>query len=283
MMTDMNRLNQELIKFYKKADIPQHLADAVTYSLAAGGKRIRPLLFLKMLESLGVTLETAHYQVAATVEMIHAGSLIHDDLPAMDNDDYRRGQLTNHKKFDEATAILAGDALFLDPYYLLATLSLPAATVVSLVKELSFASGSLGMVAGQILDMEGEGKNLSLEQVKEIHHLKTGRMLTFPFVAAGIIAEQSEEVIAKLREIGQNLGLAFQIRDDIIDVTGTFEEIGKTPGKDQVEEKSTYVALLGLKGAQEALEDLLTAVKSDLAQITSSAEIVEIIESLEIK
>lgn len=215
----MNRLNQELIKFYKKADIPQHLADAVTYSLAAGGKRIRPLLFLKMLESLGVTLETAHYQVAATVEMIHAGSLIHDDLPAMDNDDYRRGQLTNHKKFDEATAILAGDALFLDPYYLLATLSLPAATVVSLVKELSFASGSLGMVAGQILDMEGEGKNLSLEQVKEIHHLKTGRMLTFPFVAAGIIAEQSEEVIAKLREIGQNLGLAFQIRDDIIDVT----------------------------------------------------------------
>ncbi|SFL40346.1 farnesyl-diphosphate synthase [Lactococcus garvieae] len=282
-MTDMNRLNQELIKFYKKADIPQHLADAVTYSLAAGGKRIRPLLFLKMLESLGVTLETAHYQVAATVEMIHAGSLIHDDLPAMDNDDYRRGQLTNHKKFDEATAILAGDALFLDPYYLLATLSLPAATVVSLVKELSFASGSLGMVAGQILDMEGEGKNLSLEQVKEIHHLKTGRMLTFPFVAAGIIAEQSEEVIAKLREIGQNLGLAFQIRDDIIDVTGTFEEIGKTPGKDQEEEKSTYVALLGLKGAQEALEELLTAVKNDLAQITSSAEIVEIIESLEIK
>jgi farnesyl-diphosphate synthase (EC 2.5.1.10) len=283
MMTDMNRLNQELIKFYKKADIPKHLADAVTYSLAAGGKRIRPLLFLKMLESLGVTLETAHYQVAATVEMIHAGSLIHDDLPAMDNDDYRRGQLTNHKKFDEATAILAGDALFLDPYYLLATLSLPAATVVSLVKELSFASGSLGMVAGQILDMEGEGKNLSLEQVKEIHHLKTGRMLTFPFVAAGIIAEQSEEVITKLREIGQNLGLAFQIRDDIIDVTGTFEEIGKTPGKDQAEEKSTYVALLGLKGAQEALEELLTAVKSDLAQITSSAEIVEIIESLEIK
>lgn len=108
-------------------------------------------------------------------------------------------------------------------------------------------------------------------------------MLTFPFVAAGIIAEQSEEVIAKLREIGQNLGLAFQIRDDIIDVTGTFEEIGKTPGKDQAEEKSTYVALLGLKGAQEALEELLTAVKSDLAQITSSAEIVGIIESLEIK
>lgn len=279
----MNRLNQELIKFYKKADIPQHLADAVIYSLAAGGKRIRPLLFLKMLESLGVTLEMAHYQVASTVEMIHAGSLIHDDLPAMDNDDYRRGQLTNHKKFDEATAILAGDALFLDPYYLLANASLPATIVVSLVKELSFASGALGMVAGQILDMDGEGKTLSLEQVKEIHHLKTGRMLTFPFVAAGIIAEQSEAVIAKLREIGQNLGLAFQIRDDIIDVTGTFEEIGKTPGKDQAEEKSTYVALLGLKGAQEALEELLAAVKSDLAQITSSAEIVEIIESLEIK
>ncbi|EKF51629.1 polyprenyl synthetase family protein [Lactococcus garvieae] len=283
MNTDMKRLNTELTKFYRKTEIPKHLTDSIVYSLGAGGKRIRPLLFLKMLESFGITLETYHYQVAATVEMIHAGSLIHDDLPAMDDDDYRRGQLTNHKKFDEATAILAGDSLFLDPYYILATANLPAPTIVALVKELSYASGSLGMVAGQILDMDGEGKNLSLEQVKEIHTLKTGRMLTFPFVAAGIIAEKSEKVITTLRKIGQNLGLAFQIRDDIIDVTGTFEEIGKTPGKDILEEKSTYVALLGLEGAQEALDKLLNSVKYELAQITSSVEIIEIIESLEIK
>lgn len=283
MVINMKMLEKELTKFYEKAEIPQHLATSIVYSLTAGGKRIRPLLFLQMLKAFGIPLETAHYQVAAAVEMIHTGSLIHDDLPAMDNDDYRRGQLTNHKKFDEATAILAGDSLFLDPYYILAKSSFSAPIVVDLVKELSYASGSLGMVAGQILDMDAERKTLSTEQVKNIHHLKTGRMLAFPFVAAGIIAEQPEDVMAKLREIGQNLGLAFQIRDDILDVTGTFEEIGKTPGKDQVEEKSTYVALLGLQGAQEALKRLLKTVKDDLAQVASSAEIIEIIESLEIK
>ncbi|WP_251713154.1 polyprenyl synthetase family protein [Lactococcus ileimucosae] len=283
MVINMKRLEKELTKFYEKAEIPQHLAASIVYSLTAGGKRIRPLLFLKMLKAFGIPLETPHYRVAAAVEMIHTGSLIHDDLPAMDNDDYRRGQLTNHKKFDEATAILAGDALFLDPYYILAKSSFSAPIVVALVKELSYASGSLGMVAGQVLDMDGERKVLSPDQVKDIHHLKTGRMLAFPFVAAGIIAEQPKEVIAKLREIGQNLGLAFQIRDDIIDVTGTFEEIGKTPGKDQAEEKSTYVALLGLQGAQKTLKQLLKTVKDDLAQVASSAEIIEIIESLEIK
>ncbi len=260
MVINMKRLEKELTKFYEKAEIPQHLAASIVYSLTAGGKRIRPLLFLKMLKAFGIPLETPHYRVAAAVEMIHTGSLIHDDLPAMDNDDYRRGQLTNHKKFDEATAILAGDALFLDPYYILAKSSFSAPIVVALVKELSYASGSLGMVAGQVLDMDGERKVLSPDQVKDIHHLKTGRILAFPFVAAGIIAEQPKEVIAKLREIGQNLGLAFQIRDDIIDVTGTFEEIGKTPGKDQAEEKSTYVALLGLQGAQETLKQLLKTI-----------------------
>lgn len=283
MITDTKRLNEELTKFYKQVEIPKHLADSIVYSLAAGGKRIRPLLFLKMLESFGIDLQTSHYQVAAAVEMIHAGSLIHDDLPAMDNDDYRRGQLTNHKKFGEATAILAGDSLFLDPYYVLASTNFAPVTVVALIKELSYASGSLGMVAGQILDMDAEGQSLTLEQIKEIHSLKTGRMLTFPFVAAGIIANQSEQVIIKLREIGQQLGLAFQIRDDIIDVTGSFEEIGKTPGKDFIEEKSTYVALLGLQGAQKALSELLTIVKYELTQVTTSVEIIEIVESLEVK
>ncbi|WP_105152386.1 polyprenyl synthetase family protein, partial [Streptococcus suis] len=199
----------------------------------------------------------AHYQVAACVELIHTGSLIHDDLPAMDNDDYRRGRLTNHKVYDEATAILAGDSLFLDPFGFLAQVDLPAETILALVRELSQASGTFGMVAGQVLDMAGEGQNLTLEQLQAIHANKTGKLLTFPFVAAGLIAGQSNAVISHLRQAGQLVGLAFQVRDDILDVTATFEEIGKTPQKDVLAEKSTYPALMGLEASKVFLEDSL--------------------------
>lgn len=284
MKIDLTALDAHLTKFYDKQNIPAQLSESVIYSLTAGGKRIRPLIFLQLITAFGLNLTDSHYQVAVAVEMIHTGSLIHDDLPAMDNDDYRRGKLTNHKKFDEATAILAGDSLFLDPYYLLANSGLPSQQIVRLVAELSQASGSLGMVAGQILDMAGEGKTLSLAEIEQIHSLKTGAMLTFPFVAAGIIAEKSDMEIAKLRQIGQQLGLSFQIRDDILDVTATFDEIGKTPGKDILEEKSTYVAHLGLDEAKKLLTSNLTAIKTDLTKILEEPEeILTVIESLEIK
>lgn len=287
MKKEYKELEKELIKFYQDKQIPSSLAESVIYSLTAGGKRIRPILFLELLKSFNINLVPSHFRVAITVEMIHTGSLIHDDLPAMDNDDYRRGKLTNHKKFNEATAILAGDALFLDPYYVLATCDLPAQNAVELIKELSYASGSLGMVAGQMMDMESEGlgKRLRLSKIERIHTLKTGRMLTFPFVAAGIIANKSKDEIEQLREIGQILGLAFQIRDDILDVTASFEEIGKTPGKDILEEKSTYVTLLGLEGAKKALHENINKVKQNLGElIESNQEILyEIVESLEIK
>lgn len=278
-------LELELVRFYQSEKIPVHLTESIVYSLMAGGKRIRPILFLEILRSFGVELTLPHFQVAATVEMIHTGSLIHDDLPAMDNDDYRRGKLTNHKKFDEATAILAGDSLFLDPYYILATCDLPAEIALKLVKELSYASGSLGMVAGQVLDMEGEGKQLSLIDIEQIHKLKTGRMLTFPFVAAGIIAEKSELEIEQLRAIGQRLGLAFQIRDDILDVTASFKEIGKTPGKDILEEKSTYVSLLGLEEAKKILSEQFALVIEALIalNISQSSEIYKMINQLKIE
>lgn len=284
MNTKIKEIEAVLQKFYQLNQIPSHLADATTYSLMAGGKRIRPILFLNMLEAFGLQLSEAHFEVAATIEMIHTGSLIHDDLPAMDNDDYRRGKLTNHKKFDEATAILAGDALFLDPYYLLSNVALPAEIVVLLVKELAFASGSNGMVAGQILDMDNEGKSLQLAQIEVIHRLKTGRMLTFPFVASGLIAGKSVQEIEQLRKIGQKLGLAFQVRDDILDVTATFEEMGKTPGKDLLEEKSTYVAFLGLEGAKNQLSQLMSEVKSELSGLTNINldYIYPIIEKLEL-
>lgn len=281
------QLLEETIADFYRPQIAERLNQSVLYSLQAGGKRIRPMLLLTLLEAFGVTLQTAHYQVAACVELIHTGSLIHDDLPAMDDDDYRRGRLTNHKKFDEATAILAGDSLFLDPFGFLAQVDLPAETILALVRELSQASGTFGMVAGQVLDMAGEGQNLTLEQLQAIHANKTGKLLTFPFVAAGLIAGQSDEVIHHLRKAGQLVGLAFQVRDDILDVTATFEEIGKTPQKDLLAEKSTYPALMGLGASKVFLEDSLNQASNELDQVASlvpfsTEKIKEIIESLRI-
>ncbi|MBO4116330.1 polyprenyl synthetase family protein [Streptococcus suis] len=282
----LQRLEEAMAEFYQ-SQVAERLNQSVLYSLQAGGKRIRPLLLLTILESFGVELKQAHYQVAACVELIHTGSLIHDDLPAMDNDDYRRGRLTNHKVYDEATAILAGDSLFLDPFGFLAQVDLPAETILALVRELSQASGTFGMVAGQVLDMAGEGQNLTLEQLQAIHANKTGKLLTFPFVAAGLIAGQSDVVINHLRQAGQLIGLAFQVRDDILDVTATFEEIGKTPQKDVLAEKSTYPALMGLEASKVFLEDSLNQAINELDQVAkqvpfSTEKIKEIIESLRI-
>ncbi|HEP1840327.1 TPA: polyprenyl synthetase family protein [Streptococcus suis] len=282
----LQRLEEAMADFYQ-TQVAERLNQSVLYSLQAGGKRIRPLLLLTILESFGMELKQSHYQVAACVELIHTGSLIHDDLPAMDNDDYRRGRLTNHKVYDEATAILAGDSLFLDPFGFLAQVDLPAETILALVRELSQASGTFGMVAGQVLDMAGEGQNLTLEQLQAIHANKTGKLLTFPFVAAGLIAGQSDVVINHLRQAGQLIGLAFQVRDDILDVTATFEEIGKTPQKDVLAEKSTYPALMGLEASKVFLEDSLNQAINELNQVAkqvpfSTEKIKEIIESLRI-
>ena len=238
-----------LEEFYGDQQIAVNLREAVLYSIHAGGKRIRPFLLLEVLESLQVPITLAHVQVAAALEMIHTGSLIHDDLPAMDDDDFRRGRLTNHKVYGEDLAILAGDALFLDPYALIAQADLPSQTKVDLIANLSLASGSMGMVAGQVLDMEGEHQSLSLDELQTIHANKTGKLLAYPFQAAAIIAELAPELQAELKTVGELIGLAFQVRDDILDVTASFEEIGKTPQKDLQAEKSTYPALLGLDEA----------------------------------
>ena len=260
--------------FYAADDLVDHLTQSIQYSIQAGGKRIRPLFLLETLQAFGVTITTEHLKVAGAVELIHTSSLIHDDLPAMDNDDFRRGKPTNHKVFGEAQAILAGDALLLDPYLLLANADLPSGVVVALVKELALASGSHGMVAGQVLDMDGETQALTFEQLKQIHALKTGKMLTFPFVAAGLIAQQSNEVILSLRNLGEKVGQAFQIRDDILDVTATFDQIGKTPGKDEVADKSTYVKLLGLAGAKAELSANLAAAEGILAELSRTTQLV---------
>lgn len=271
--------------FYQSKEVSSDLTETILYSVEAGGKRIRPLLLLELLEGFGLELTPAHFQVAAALEMIHTGSLIHDDLPAMDNDDYRRGRLTSHKKFGEDMAILAGDSLFLDPYGLVAMAELPSQVKVELIAELSLAAGSFGMVAGQVLDMQGEGRKLTMDQLQAIHDNKTGKLLAYPFVAAGIIAQTSQSVLGKLRQVGEHLGLAFQVRDDILDVTASFEQIGKTPQKDLAVEKSTYPALLGLDGARAFFDETLEQAKSLLEQLEkesdfSAGEIQKIIESL---
>ena len=255
--------------FYEAKQIAPRLVESILYSVHAGGKRIRPLLLLELLEAFHAPILEAHFQVAAALEMIHTGSLIHDDLPAMDNDDYRRGQLTNHKKFGEDLAILAGDSLFLDAFGCVAEADLPASIRVQLIALLSDASGTAGMVAGQVLDMEGERASLNLDQLQVIHANKTGRLLAYPFQAAGILLELEPAVATLLEEIGLHLGLAFQIRDDILDVTADFASLGKTPQKDLQAEKSTYPALLGLDGAQAYLDRELDACEDLLDRISN--------------
>ena len=246
-MSKLNKIDAAIRDYYQKKNLPVSgdLITAILYSVDSGGKRIRPLIFLDLLEGFGLELTPSHFDVAASLEMVHTGSLIHDDLPAMDNDDYRRGRLTNHKKFDEATAILAGDSLFLDPFALVAQTELSAEIRVQLIQALSHASGTFGMVGGQMLDMKGEGLELDLSQLAKIHENKTGKLLTFPFVAAGIVAQQEDRVLEKLQEAGRLIGLAFQVRDDILDVTADFDALGKTPGKDVVAGKSTCSSWFG--------------------------------------
>ena len=281
----LEQIKQAINNFYAQPSVSDSLIEAILYSVQAGGKRIRPLILLELVEAFGQELQQAHFQVAAALELVHTGSLIHDDLPAMDDDDYRRGRLTNHKKFGEAMAILAGDSLFLDPFGLIAMANLPSQVKVALISELSLAAGSFGMVAGQVLDMQGEGQVISLEDLKTIHANKTGKLLTYPFVAAGLIVQAEPSVQEKLRRIGELLGLAFQVRDDILDVTASFEELGKTPQKDLATAKSTYPAFLGIDGAKnffnQTLDEALEILKA-LEEKTefSGEEIQKIVESL---
>ncbi|WP_394949619.1 polyprenyl synthetase family protein [Streptococcus alactolyticus] len=285
-MDKIKEINQAIYRYYsQKPQVSEDLIASILYSVESGGKRIRPLLFLEILEGFGMDLTEGHFDVAAALEMIHTGSLIHDDLPAMDDDDYRRGRLTNHKKFGEATAILAGDSLFLDPFGLVANAELADKIKVQLIAELSQASGTYGMVGGQMLDMEGEERQLELTELQAIHANKTGKLLTFPIVAAGIVANVSEVDLVRLHEAGALIGLAFQVRDDILDVTATFDEIGKTPKKDLLADKATYPSLLGLEQSYDVLNqsiDQALAIFQKLAETQAfhTEKITEMIERL---
>src|SRR5690625_1239374 len=260
-------IHQALIQHLKQLDIPESLKSSMLYSVEAGGKRLRPILLIASYENYGSNFKKA-IAPAIALELIHTYSLIHDDLPAMDNDDYRRGKPTNHMIFDEATAILAGDALLTYSFEIIADDDhLEDAEKVKLIKMLSKAAGPAGMVAGQIMDMEAENKPISLQQLETIHELKTGELLTFSVYAGAFLGSASDEELSYLKEFAYYLGLIFQVQDDILDVTGDPEKLGKPTGSDEDNKKSTYPNLLGLNGAinhkemyvQKAIEALKKA------------------------
>lgn len=230
------------------------LFEAMNYSLLGGGKRVRPILFLSTLEAFDVPLDP-YLNIAAAIECVHTYSLIHDDLPCMDDDDYRRGRLTNHKKFTPAIATLAGDGLLTVAFEIIAKSENILPTIrLQLVQILAEATGPDGMVGGQIIDIQAEGHDQTISQLRFMDALKTGRLITAPLLMAGVIAEMDAEKQAKLIVLGDHLGLLFQIVDDILDKIGDEEKLGKRVGQDEKQSKSTYVQLLGLKGAQEGAQ-----------------------------
>ncbi|MFA1738581.1 polyprenyl synthetase family protein [Lysinibacillus fusiformis] len=252
--SNIPQIEETMFARVSKIDAPVDLKDSMLYSLKAGGKRIRPLFVLAVLELYQKNLQDGLI-VGAVIEIIHTYSLIHDDLPSMDNDDFRRGKPTNHKVYGEALATLAGDALNTLAFGILARMDLTAEKRIELVQLLSVAAGAEGMVGGQVLDMEGEQRQLDLTELEQVHVNKTGALLRFSIEAGAVLADASKQDRATLKEYAHHIGLAFQIQDDILDIEGTTEELGKTAGKDVASDKSTYPALLTLNGAKEKLAE----------------------------
>jgi len=234
---------------------PETIHRAMRYSLFAGGKRIRPILCLEAARAVSDDAEDA-ISAACSLELIHTYSLIHDDLPALDNDDYRRGKLTNHKVFGEAMAILAGDSLLTWAFQVLSELDAPPVRKVRLIAELATAAGTVGgMIAGQVADLEGEGKPPTAPLLESIHRAKTGALLRASLRMGAIYAGANEEQYAALSCYGEHMGLAFQIVDDLLDVEESSAALGKTAGKDAQQQKITFPAVYGLERSHRMAEE----------------------------
>lgn len=265
-------IEEELSKSILQLNIPKRLKDSMHYSIKSGGKKIRPILLMASYLAYSTDKVEKTYSSATALELIHTYSLIHDDLPAMDDDDIRRGRPTNHKYFDEATAILAGDALLTYSFELIARDTLLTdKQKVYLIQLLSKKSGPKGMVSGQVLDMEAEQKNATLEELEEIHTLKTGELLTFAIISGAYLGNATTESLNHLHTFSYYLGLIFQVQDDILDMTGDPEKLGKPVGSDVENEKSTYVTLLGLDGAKAKKKTYVKKAKESLNQANAKA------------
>lgn len=265
-------------------ELPASLHGSMRYSVFAGGKRVRPVLMLAACETVGGELEQA-MSAACAMEMIHTYSLIHDDLPAMDDDDFRRGNPTNHKVYGEATAILAGDALLTEAFILLSSESGgdPAAKL-RVIHEIANASGSRGMVGGQVVDMESEGKGeIDLATLSYIHTHKTGALIRASVRAGAILGGASAGDLDALTRYADAIGLAFQIADDILDVEGTTEELGKDAGSDQARGKATYPALVGLEASKARAQELVQMALDALSGFDERAEPLRLIASYIVK
>jgi geranylgeranyl diphosphate synthase type II len=248
-------------------DIPAKLRESFQYSLMAGGKRLRPILVLAAAEALGGSKQAA-LPVACAIEMIHTYSLIHDDLPAMDNDDYRRGKLTNHMVYGEAMAILAGDALLTHAFYTASQAfrvqGAPVEQVLSIMEELSVLAGARGMVGGQVADMLGEQGITRLEELEYIHLHKTSDLIIFSLRAGGRIGGADEEQLRALEIFGRSIGLAFQIQDDILDMVGDENKLGKPLKSDEKQQKVTYPFFIGIEASMQKVKELTEEGKQAL-------------------
>ena len=269
-MKEFWKKRQELVECALKDELAQTpvldpvLRESMEYSLMAGGKRLRPVLLMAAADAVGAD-GTKFLPVACALEMIHTYSLIHDDLPAMDDDDYRRGKLTNHMVYGDAVAILAGDALLTLAFtVILRQKDVPAEALLRVVDEISRAAGAEGMVGGQVLDLAAENRQITMEELRRVHMGKTGALFHAALRSGAILAGASEEQLAALTAYADHFGLAFQITDDILDVIGSAEELGKPVGSDEKNHKSTYVSLTSLEEAQElarrTAEDAETAL-----------------------
>ena len=273
----VNEINQRLktiLNDYPKSKVKE----AMLYSLQAGGKRIRPFIVLQVIRAYNQNYHD-YIDIACALEMIHTYSLIHDDLPGMDNDDLRRGKPTCHKQFGEATAILAGDGLLNEAVNIIIKTSLASDLKIALISCLYQASGISGMIYGQELDIENENKKLSIDKLNTIHHYKTGKLLSCAFQLGGLIA--SPQDVKVLKEIGYKVGLAFQIQDDILDVISDSKTLGKPVGSDASNHKETYTTLIGVEASQKEVDKLFKeAIKLVYSLSINHGLIIEIIELL---
>lgn len=273
----VNEINQRLktiLNDYPKSKVKE----AMLYSLQAGGKRIRPFIVLQVIRAYNQNYHD-YIDIACALEMIHTYSLIHDDLPGMDNDDLRRGKPTCHKQFGEATAILAGDGLLNEAVNIIIKTSLASDLKIALISCLYQASGISGMIYGQELDIENENKKLSIDKLNTIHHYKTGKLLSCAFQLGGLIA--SPQDVKVLKEIGYKVGLAFQIQDDILDVISDSKTLGKPVGSDASNHKETYTTLKGVEASQKEVDKLFKeAIELVYSLSINHGLIIEIIELL---
>jgi geranylgeranyl diphosphate synthase type II len=276
-------VEDQMVSYLNQLNTTSTLKDSMLYSISAGGKRIRPILALAVMETFQKD-PLLVLDAACAIEFVHTYSLIHDDLPSMDNDDYRRGKLTSHKIFGEAQAILAGDALLTESFSLITeNKNLSAEQKVKLISVLSRAAGATGMVGGQVEDLEGENRELTLRELESIHEKKTGKMLECACIMGGIAADATEEELFSLQLYARHIGIAFQIQDDILDITGTQDEIGKPVGSDEANLKTTYPKILGLNGAKEEMENHIRLALEHLGKISGNTGILASIADYIIK